>query len=159
MRERCSAGERAWGWHTPGMPVTTRAGRIRGSDLPGALAGERDRGSASEIRRYAGQSPRKALAYGSGLSCGVYYITHWTPTVVSHRINIVVNDDIWGFLKTIPQGERSRTINQALREWIRRRRRIDATAEMDRLRNDAKATAVTSDEIVRWIRAERERGH
>ena len=78
---------------------------------------------------------------------------------MSHRINIIVDDDIWGFLKTIPQDERSRTINQALREWIRRRRRIDATAEMDRLRNDAKAAAVTSDEIVRWIRAERERGH
>ena len=81
------------------------------------------------------------------------------PNVVSHRINIIVNDDIWGFLKKIPQGERSRTINQALREWVRRRRRIDAAAEMDRLRNDVKAAAITSDEIVRWIRAERERGH
>ena len=78
---------------------------------------------------------------------------------MSHRINIIVNDDIWGFLKTVPQGERSRTINQALREWVRRRRRIDAAAEMDRLRNEVKAAAVTSDEIVRWIRAERERGH
>ena len=77
---------------------------------------------------------------------------------MSHRSNIVINDDIWGFLKKIPQGERSRTINQALREWVRRRR-IDAAAEMDRLRNDTKAAAVTSDEIVRWIRAERERGH
>ena len=82
-----------------------------------------------------------------------------TPTAMSHRINIIVNDDIWGFLKKIPQGERSRTINQALREWVRRRRRIDAAAEMDRLRNDAKAAAITSDEIVRWIREERERGH
>ena len=78
---------------------------------------------------------------------------------MSQRINIIVNDDIWGFLKKIPQGERSRTINQALREWVRRRRRIDAAAEMDRLRNETKAAAVTSDEIVRWIRAERERGH
>ena len=78
---------------------------------------------------------------------------------MSQRINIIVNDDIWGFLKKIPQGERSRTINQALHEWIRRRRRIDAVAEMDRLRNDTKAAAVTSDEIVRWTRAERERGH
>ena len=82
-----------------------------------------------------------------------------TPIAMSHRINIIVNDDIWGFLKKIPQGERSRTINQALREWVRRRRRIDAAAEMDRLRNDAKAAAITSDEIVRWIREERERGH
>ena len=55
---------------------------------------------------------------------------------MSHRINITVNDDIWGFLKEVPQGERSRTINQALREWVRRRR-FDAVAEMDRLRSDA----------------------
>ena len=56
---------------------------------------------------------------------------------MSHRINIIVNNDVWGFLKEIPQGERSRTINQALREWARRRRRLDAAAEMDRLRSDA----------------------
>ena len=78
---------------------------------------------------------------------------------MSHRINIIVNDDIWGFLKQIPQGERSRAINQALREWVRRRRRFDAAAEMDRLRNDVEAESITSDEIVRWIREERERGH
>lgn len=78
---------------------------------------------------------------------------------MSHRINIIVNDDIWGFLKQIPQGERSRTINQALREWVRRWRRFDAAAEMDRLRNDVEAESITTDEIVRWIREERERGH
>ncbi len=78
---------------------------------------------------------------------------------MSHRINIILNDDIWGFLKQIPQGERSRTINQALREWVRRRRRFDAAAEMDRLRNDLETESITSDEIVRWIREERERGH
>ena len=78
---------------------------------------------------------------------------------MSHRINIIVNDDIWGFLKEIPQGERSRTINQALREWARRRRRLDAAAEMDRLRRDTQAQSVTSEEIGRWIREEREQGH
>ena len=78
---------------------------------------------------------------------------------MSHRINIIVNNDVWGFLKEIPQGERSRTINQALREWVCRRRRIDAAAEMDRLRNETAAEPITSDEIVRWIREERERGH
>ena len=78
---------------------------------------------------------------------------------MSHRINIIVNDDVWGFLKEIPQGERSRTVNAALREWARRRRRLDAMAEMDRLRSDAEANSITSAEIVRWIREDRERGH
>ena len=78
---------------------------------------------------------------------------------MSHRINIIVNDDVWGFLKEIPQGERSRTVNFALREWARRRRRLDAMAEMDRLRSDAEANSITSAEIVRWIREDREHGH
>lgn len=79
--------------------------------------------------------------------------------IMSHRINIIVKDDVWGFLKQVPQGERSRTINQALREWVRKRRRLGAAAEMDRLRSDVKMEPVTSAEIVRWIREERERGH
>ena len=78
---------------------------------------------------------------------------------MSHRINIIVNDDVWGFLKEIPQGERSRTVNAALREWARRRRRLDAMAEMDRLRSDAEANSITSAEIVHWIREDREHGH
>ena len=78
---------------------------------------------------------------------------------MSHRINIIVNDDVWRFLREVPQGERSRTINQALREWARRRRRHDAAADMDRLRSDAKSRSITSADIVRWIREERERGH
>ena len=71
---------------------------------------------------------------------------------MSHRISITVNDDTWGFLKEGPQGERSRTISQALREWVRRQQ-LDAVAEMGRLRSDAKAKSVTSAEIVGWILA------
>ena len=80
---------------------------------------------------------------------------------MSHRINVIVHDDVWRFLslREVPQGERSRTINSALRDWALRHRRIDAAAEMDRLRNGAPASIITADEIVRWIREERERGH
>lgn len=78
---------------------------------------------------------------------------------MSHRINIIVQDDTWRLLKRIPQGERSRTINQALREWAVKRRRLDAIAEMDLYRNTMAAGPVTSEEIVRWIRADRDGGH
>ena len=78
---------------------------------------------------------------------------------MSHRINVIVHDDVWRFLREVPQGERSRTINSALRDWALRHRRIDAAAEMDRLRNGAQASMITADEIVRWIREERQRGH
>ena len=78
---------------------------------------------------------------------------------MTHRINVVVQDDIWGLLQRIPQGERSRTIDLALREWARKRRRLDAAAEMDRLRKDSAMPPITTEEIVRWIREDRDRGH
>jgi hypothetical protein len=78
---------------------------------------------------------------------------------MSHRINVIVHNDVWRFLKQVPQGDRSRTINLALREWARGRRRFDAVAEMDRLRTDAETRPVTDAEIVRWIREDRESGH
>ena len=78
---------------------------------------------------------------------------------MAHRINVVVQDDIWGLLQRIPQGDRSRTINLALREWADKRARMEAMAEMDRLRQDSMMPAVSTEEIVRWIREDREGGH
>ena len=78
---------------------------------------------------------------------------------MAHRINIVVQDDIWSLLQRIPQGDRSRTINLVLREWASKRRRLDAAAEMDRLRTSAAIPAVSTEEIVRWIREDRDGGH
>ena len=74
---------------------------------------------------------------------------------MGRRVNIIVQDDIWALLKRIPAGERSRTINAALREWAQRRRRLDAVAEMDSLQRDA-TKGVTTAEIVRWIREDRD---
>ena len=71
---------------------------------------------------------------------------------MTHRISIVVYDDVWEFLRDIPQDQRSRIINDALRAWVRERRRSESIADMDRLRNAAGATAVTTEEVVRWIR-------
>ena len=87
---------------------------------------------------------------------------------MTRRINITVHDDVWRFLRDIPQGQRSRAINDALRAWVRSRRRSDAVADMDRLRNatgtiavtTATGTiAVTTEEVVRWVREDREAGH
>ena len=78
---------------------------------------------------------------------------------MAHRINVVVQDDIWGLLQRIPQGDRSRTINLALREWAERHGRLDAVAEMDRLRKGPAMPAVSTEEVVRWIREDREGGH
>jgi hypothetical protein len=76
---------------------------------------------------------------------------------MSRRINVMIDDDTWGFLGRVPAGERSRTINEALRAWVGHRRRRDAMREMDALR--AQLPKVGSEEVARWVREERERGH
>ena len=76
-----------------------------------------------------------------------------------HHINIIVHDDVWRFLKAFPAEDRSRVVNLALREWARRRHRLNAMAEMDELRSDAETEPTTTDEVVRWIREDREIGH
>lgn len=76
---------------------------------------------------------------------------------MSKRINIMIDDDTWGFLSRVPAGERSRAINDALRAWVARRRRNDAVREMDALRGQL--PKVSTDEVARWIREDRESGH
>jgi len=73
---------------------------------------------------------------------------------MSRRINVMIDDDTWGFLGRVPAGERSRAINEALRAWITRRRRKDAVREMDALRTDL--PKVSTDEVARWVREDRE---
>ena len=76
---------------------------------------------------------------------------------MNRRINVMIDEDTWGFLGRVPAGERSRAINEALRAWVGRRRRIDAAREMDALRTNL--PKVSTDEVARWIREDREQGH
>jgi hypothetical protein len=76
---------------------------------------------------------------------------------MSKRINVMIDEDTWRVLGRVPAGERSRTINEALRSWVSRRRRSDAVQDMERL--GAQLPKVSTDEVARWIREEREQGH
>jgi hypothetical protein len=76
---------------------------------------------------------------------------------LSRRINIMIDEDTWRFLSRVPAGERSRAMNEALRAWLTRRRRRDAVREMDSLREQL--PPVSTEEVARWIREDRERGH
>ena len=76
---------------------------------------------------------------------------------MSKRINVMIDDDTWGFLARVPAGERSRAINEALRAWVTRRRRKDAVREMEAL--GTRLPKVSTDEVVRWIREDREHEH
>ena len=75
---------------------------------------------------------------------------------MSKRINVMIDEDTWGVLARVPTGERSRAINQALRAWVTRRRRSDAVREMEALRTQL--PKVSTDEVARWIREDREQG-
>lgn len=76
---------------------------------------------------------------------------------MSKRINVMIDDDTWGFLGRVPAGERSRAVNEALRSWVAHRRRKDAVREMDILRGEL--PEVSMDEVARWVREDREQGH
>ena len=76
---------------------------------------------------------------------------------MNKRINIMIEEDTWGFLAKVPAGERSRAINEALRAWVSRKRSKDALKEMDTLRTAV--PKVSSEEVARWIREDRKQGH
>ena len=71
------------------------------------------------------------------------------------RVNIMMGDDAWRVLARLPRGTRSRAVNAAILNWSVASARRDAAARMDALRG--RLPDVGTDEIVRWIREERER--
>ena len=76
---------------------------------------------------------------------------------MGRRINVMIDEDTWRLLGRVPAGERSRAINDALRAWVTRRRRSDAMREMEALRTQL--SKISTEEVTRWIREDRERGH
>lgn len=74
---------------------------------------------------------------------------------MGHRVNFILDDAIWATLAKAPQGERSRIVNNALKQWFQRRARRDAVQRMDELR--AQMPPVSTEQIVAWLREERER--
>ena len=73
---------------------------------------------------------------------------------MARRVNIMMDEDSWRVLQRLPRGTRSRAVNAAIREWSGAPGKRDASARMDALR--ARLPAVETDQIVRWIREERE---
>lgn len=74
---------------------------------------------------------------------------------MAHRVNVMIDDEIWKEFQKVPSGERSRVVNRAIADWIKNRRRRSAARSMDALR--AAMPAVSSSEIVTWLREDRER--
>lgn len=76
---------------------------------------------------------------------------------MTERVNFLIENDVYELLQKVPQGERSRTVNIALREWAESRRWREAAARMDTLREQL--PPAKKGDIVRWIREDRESAH
>ena len=72
---------------------------------------------------------------------------------MSHRINVMLDDEVWESLSQLPKGERSRVINQALQETLLRQRREEAFARIEELRKQMEPLGMSAEE---WIRQGRD---
>lgn len=75
--------------------------------------------------------------------------------MMSHRVNVMLDDQVWEQLQEIPQGDRSRLINEAVSETLLRRRRAEALARIrERAAGKEKVPGTTEE----WVREDRD-GH
>ena len=74
---------------------------------------------------------------------------------MSHRVNIMLDDEAWQALQTCVKGERSKVVNSAITAWFKACQRKDALQKMNRLRAELPSTP--TQDIVDWIREDRER--
>ena len=68
---------------------------------------------------------------------------------MSHRINVILDDEVWESLSQLPKGERSRLINNTIARELLHQQRQRAMEEMDRLRKTPRLTKETAEELVR----------
>ena len=73
---------------------------------------------------------------------------------MAERANIMLDDDSGRVIERLPRGTRSHAVNTAVREWAGGSKRRGACARMDARRS--RLPTVETDQIVRWIREERE---
>ncbi|QXP84559.1 hypothetical protein [Methylococcus sp. Mc7] len=72
---------------------------------------------------------------------------------MSHRVNVMLDDEVWASLQEIPQGDRSRLINQAVSETLLKRKREEAFARIEAARMTMKPVPGTSEQ---WVREDRD---
>lgn len=72
---------------------------------------------------------------------------------MSHRVNVILDDEVWEALERLRQGERSRFVNQAIAKQLLRTRREEAVRELERLRSGLPRLEGIAEQ---WIREERD---
>lgn len=71
--------------------------------------------------------------------------------IMSHRVNVILEDEVWAALPRLRQGERSRFVNQAIAKELLLTRREEAVRELERLRRLPRLEGNAE----QWIREER----
>jgi metal-responsive CopG/Arc/MetJ family transcriptional regulator len=72
---------------------------------------------------------------------------------MSHRVNVIFDDNVWEQLEEIPKGERSKLINEAVSETLLRRKRQEA---FDRIRARAAGKEKLPGTTEEWVREDRD---
>lgn len=72
---------------------------------------------------------------------------------MGHRVNVMLDDQVWEQLQNIPAGERSRLINESLSVELLRRQRLAAMDGMEVLRATLPVVPGCSED---WVREDRE---
>ena len=72
---------------------------------------------------------------------------------MAHRVNVVLDEEAWERLQSVPRGERSRFVSEAVRQAALRRRRVAALAELDVIRAEVRKPGGSAED---WIRADRD---
>lgn len=75
---------------------------------------------------------------------------------MSHRINVMVEDNVWENLREIAKGERSKFINDAIRDRFLKLQREQAVEAVDKIRDTLQLKTVDVD-VVDVLQQERQR--
>lgn len=91
-----------------------------------------------------------APAAGERIVCVTYYTR---DTAMGHRVNILLEDEVWTALSRLPRGERSRAVNKALARWFVLQERHSAADRLKQRRASLQPLPGASEE---WIRQDRD---
>lgn len=69
-----------------------------------------------------------------------------------HRVNVMLKDETWSALQSLPKGERSQFVNEALILSFNLRRRQQAALRLLHLRSGMMPVKVNLTEVVRELR-------
>lgn len=72
---------------------------------------------------------------------------------MAHRINVLLDDEVWEQLQAVPGGERSRFINEVVSHELVRRRQARAWEQLQDLRRTLPVSPGRSED---WVREDRD---